>query len=121
MFNNKSKVSFASLIIGGLYLIYLVSYFTGANTGAGDEAEQVGAAIATALVLPHMFFVILAVIFNAVAFFVNAKWSMITSLVMYCVAAVMFLIYAPFLIPNIILASIAIGKIKVIKQELAIA
>lgn len=49
----KSKLLLASGIIGTLYLIYLISYFSGGVVST-DGAEAIGAGIAAALVTPHV-------------------------------------------------------------------
>lgn len=118
MLKGRSKVLFASLVIGALYAFYIMSHFFG-GIASSSGAKQVGASIATALVAPHMFFVVLGVIFNLLAFLRNIKWATITSLVMYCVAAVVFLLYAFFLLPNIILMAFGIGKVNALNAAAA--
>ncbi len=68
---SKSRIALASLIIGVLYVGYLINYFICANANSASDSEALGAAIATAFVLLHMLVVILAVIFNAVAYFLK--------------------------------------------------
>lgn len=122
MFKTRSKVVFVSLILGVAYLVYLLSYFFG-ETASTEGTEQVGAALATALVAPHMFMVLLAVIFNIIAFLATKGWACIVALVLYCIAGLVFLVYAPFVIPMIILSAVGIGKIKslnTLKQENAV-
>ena len=63
MFKFRSKVVFISAILGTLYALYLIIYFSG-TINESQGAEQVGAAIATALVTPHMVLVAIAAIFN---------------------------------------------------------
>ena len=70
MFKFRSKAVFISALLGTLYSIYLITYFTGAIAGS-QGAEQAGAAIATALVTPHMALVVLATIFSWFGFFAN--------------------------------------------------
>lgn len=65
----RSKVLLISAILGTLYSLYLISYFGGGIFGSKDGAELAGAAIATALVTPHMILVVLATIFNWVGYF----------------------------------------------------
>ena len=115
MFKNRSKVLFVSAILGTLYALYLVSYFTGGVTST-DGAEQVGTAIATALVLPHAMLLVLAVIFNWVGFFMNKTWAAITCGVLYSVSGVLFLLYIVFEIPMIILSFVGVSKVKKINM-----
>ena len=115
MFKNRSKVLFVSAILGSLYALYLVSYFTG-TVSTTEGAEQVGSAIATALVLPHAMLLVLAVIFNWVGFFMNKTWAAITCGVLYSVSGVLFLIYIVFEIPMIVLSFVGVSKVKKINM-----
>ncbi len=115
MFKNRSKVLFISAILGTLYTLYLVSYFTG-GMSSGDSAEQVGTALATALVLPHAMVLVLAVIFNWVGFFMNKTWAAITCGVLYSVSGVLFLLYIVFEVPMIILSFVGVSKVKKIND-----
>lgn len=116
MFKNRSKVLFVSAILGSLYALYLVSYFTG-TISSTDGAEQVGTAIATVLVLPHAMLLVLAVIFNWVGFFMNKTWAAITCGVLYSVSGVFFLLYIIFEIPMIILSFVGVSKAKKINLK----
>ncbi len=111
MFKNRSKIVFAAAVLGTLYTIYLVSYFTSASS------EDLGGAIATAIVMPHMAMNLLAVIFNWVAFAGTKKWAIIVALVLYCVAIVLFPLYALFDIPMVILSAIGISKTSKINKN----
>ncbi|GAA0182058.1 hypothetical protein SH2C18_45020 [Clostridium sediminicola] len=115
MFDKRSKVVFVSMVLGGLYLIYILTHFLGASSSS-QGTEQAGAIIATALVAPHMFLVLLAVIFNIISFLSTKVWACITGLVLYCVAGLVFLLYAPFIAPMIILMAVGIGKTKKINS-----
>lgn len=108
MFRNRSKVVFFSALLGTLYTLYLVFYFSGAVSGSQREA-QLGAAIATALVTPHMVLVGLAAIFNWVGFFKNKVWGALTAGILYAVAGLIFLAYFIFVIPMIVLSFIGVS------------
>ncbi len=110
MFKNRSKVAFASALIATLYVVYLFSYF-------GDAAStDAGGAIAAALIMPHLFMNALAVVFNWIGFIKNKKWAIIVALVLYCVAAALFMLYFMFDLPSIILSAVAISKVSKINQ-----
>ncbi len=85
----KSKLLLAAGIIGTLYLIYLISYFTNAVSST-DGAEAIGAGIATALVMPHMVCVIIAVIFNWLGWAFKARWGALVAGIMYAVSIGIF-------------------------------
>ncbi|MFV0246637.1 MAG: hypothetical protein ACK5HS_01725 [Mycoplasmatales bacterium] len=111
MFDNRSKVVFVSFVLGALYTIYLLCYFSGAIAGSDGSAEAVGASLAATLVAPHMFAVLIATAFNGIAFFTNKKWAIIVALCTYIGAGILFLLYIVFVIPMIVLSAIGISKI----------
>ncbi len=116
MLKSRSKVLFVSAILGILYSLYIISYFLGVNSNATGASEAVGSAIATTLVLPHLILVVLATIFNILAFFMNSKGFAITCGVLYAIAGAAFLLYIMFVIPMIILSFIGVTKVSKIKQ-----
>ena len=106
MFTRRSKAAFFAALIGLLYGIYLISYWSGTLATAEDDAELIGAGIATALVLPHMLITWLAVIFGIIGFFNRKAGLLLTAAILYCVGALFFLLYAAFLIPSIVMGFI---------------
>lgn len=116
MFEKRSKVVFASGIISTIYLIYIISYFVGINNNPSDSSEALGAGIATALVLPHMLLLLIGVVFNWVGFATRKTGLILTGAILYCVSAVLFLIYAIFLIPSIVLGFVGYSKQKKINK-----
>ncbi len=114
MFKERSVASFISAVLGILYAIYLISYFTGAIASTTGD-EQIGAGIATALILPHLIVLILAVIFNLLGFFIKNAALTLVGGILYSVSAVLFLAYALFEVPMIIFAFIGFAKQKKIK------
>lgn len=107
----KSKLLLASGILGSLYLIYLISYFAGGITSA-DGAEALGAGIATALVMPHMICVGIAVIFTWLGWALKARWAALVAGIMYAVSMVCMFIYALFVILEMIFCFVAFAKMK---------
>lgn len=108
MFNNRSKVAFAAALLGTLYTLYLLVYFTG-----GDDSS----AVAFALVLPHIICNLLATIFAWIGFNKNHKGMMIASLVFFIIAIFAFMLYFLFDLPMVILSAVAIAKVGKIKQQ----
>ncbi|HHX72420.1 MAG TPA: hypothetical protein GX701_05770 [Clostridiales bacterium] len=113
----KNKLLLASAILGTAYLFYIVYYFFNSVMTASDPLEAIGAGIATALVAPHMFILLLAVIFNWIGWSINATWSALTGAILYCVSAFLFLIYTPFLVLQIIFSFVGFAKVR--KQKMA--
>ncbi len=107
----KSKLLLASGIIGTLYLIYLISYFTSGITSA-DGAEALGAGIATALVMPHMVCVGIAVIFNWLGWALKARWAALVAGILYAVSMLCMFIYAMFVLLEMIFCFVAFAKMK---------
>jgi hypothetical protein len=106
MFKNRSIAGAIATAIAFAYGIYLISYWAGANTGTSGDSEAVGAAIATALVLPHLLVTWIGVIFGFIGFFTRKSGFLLTAAILYASAAVLFLIYAIFLVPSIVLGFI---------------
>ncbi len=105
-----SKLLLISFIIGVLYLIYSAFYWSGAATSGANTAEQIGAGIATALVMPHLVMTVLAVIFNALGLFMHKRGFALTGAILYTVAIVLFPVYFMFVIVEMILSLYRICK-----------
>lgn len=116
MKNKRSKALLISAILGTLYSIYLICYFSGA-IGGSEGSEQLGAAMATALVTPHMILVVLATIFNWVGYFANKRGFALTGGILYSVGGVMFLIYILFVVPSLVLSFVGYANLKKINEQ----
>ena len=107
-----SKCLLISFILGVAYLIYSIFYWTGAVSGSASTAEQVGAGLATAIVMPHLIFTALALIFNALGLFMRKRGFALTGAILYTVALVLFPVYFMFVIIEMILSYIGFAKMK---------
>lgn len=107
-----NKLLLISFIIGALYLIYSAFYWSGAAGSGANTAEQIGAGIATALVMPHLVMTVLAVIFNALGLFMHKRGYALTGAILYTVAIVLFPVYFMFVIVEMILSYIGFAKMK---------
>lgn len=116
MKTKRSKALLISAILGIAYSIYLISHFAGA-TSSTEGAEQVGAALATVLVTPHMILVVLAAIFNAVAYFTNKRGFALTAGILYSVGGVLFLLYILFVVPSLVLSFVGYANLKKINEH----
>lgn len=108
----RSKLLLASGIIGALYLIYLITYFTGGIVSSDGAAEAIGAGIATALVMPHMVCVGVAVLFNWIGWGLKARWGALVAGIMYAVSMVCMFIYAMFVLLEMVFCFVAFAKMK---------
>lgn len=118
MFKDRSKAAFFAVLIALLYGIYSITYWTGANTSADGDAEAIGAGIATFLVLPHVIVTWIGVLFGLIGYFSRKTGFILTAAILYSVAAVLFFIYAVFLIPSIVLGFVGYSSQKKINKAL---
>ncbi|MGO1470086.1 MAG: hypothetical protein ACTHW2_08700 [Tissierella sp.] len=107
----KNKLALISWVLSLLYVIYLITYF-GEGIGDGTSSEQAGAAIATALVLPHMLTVGIGLIFNILGYFLNNRAFVLVGAILYSVSILLFIMYFMFVIIQMILSYVAFAKMK---------
>jgi heme/copper-type cytochrome/quinol oxidase subunit 2 len=106
MFENRSKLTAISLVLGIAYAIYAISYFTSANSSSASDAEALGKGLATLLVAPSIFILIVGILLGLIGFFNRSAGLQLTAAILYAAAALFFILYAIFLIPSIVLAFI---------------
>lgn len=111
----KSVLLLISGILGLAYTIYIIVYFSGTVMNAESDADIVGGAIATLLVAPHMVIVSIATLFNILAYFLNKRGFALVAGILYSVGALVFIFYAFFVLPSLVLCYVAYAKMK--KQE----
>ena len=111
----KSKLLLVSFIIGLAYLVYLIVYFGSLN--GETSSEQIGQALATAMVMPHIILVGLAVIFNGLGCFLNKRGFALTGAILYAVAMIVFIPYFMFVIIEMILSFVGFAKMKKPNKE----
>ena len=107
-----------ALLLGAAYLVYSAVYWGGAVGGEGSGTEQAGAAIASVIVLPHLLLTAIAVLFNALAMFMNKHGFALAAGILYVVAAILFPVYFMFVIVQAILCFIAYATMKKAAQTL---
>lgn len=112
----KSKALIASSVLGILYSLFLIVNFFG-SSGDISDAEAIGGAIATALVMPHMILVVLATIFNVLSVTLEKSAFALTSGILYSVGGVLFLLYLVFVIPMIVLSFVGYSKMRKAKVK----
>ena len=122
MFKNRSKVLFVAAVLATLYLIYVVYYFMSINdtSATADSTEALGSAIATVMVLPHMLVLFIGVLLNWVGFGTRKNGFNLAAAILYCVSAGIFLLYAIFLVPSIVLGFVGYSKQKSINKSLQV-
>ncbi len=112
MFQNRSKAAFFAVLIALLYGVYSITYWTDANASTSDDAEAIGAGIATFLVLPHVLTTWVGILFGLIGYFSRKTGFLLTAAILYSVAAVLFFLYAIFLIPSIVLGFVGYSSQK---------
>jgi cytochrome bd-type quinol oxidase subunit 2 len=112
----KSKLLLVNSILATLYSVYLIANFANAFADTTSAAEQAGASIAMMLVAPHAFVTVLGMIFGWLAYVMNKTGFALTSAILYSVAAGLFILYAPFLLPMIVIGFIAYSKVKKVNK-----
>lgn len=117
MFKNRSKALFICALLATAYSIFLMTYF-GSSMTSSDSTEAIGGAIATALVTPHMVVVTLGAIFSWLGFFLRKSGFALVGAILYCVGAVLFLMYAMFCIPLIIMGFVGYSKQKKLSMNI---
>lgn len=110
-----------STILATAYAIYLIAYFYGVNANADGAIEQIGGALATALVTPHIVMIAMGVIFSWLGIFLRASWSALVAAILYAVASVIFMVYIMFAAPIMIIAFVGYAKQKKINAEQVVA
>jgi cytochrome c oxidase assembly factor CtaG len=114
MFENRSKAAFLAALLATAYAIYSVMYWSGVvgQTETLETGEAIGAGLATLLVLPHTIVTVLGALFGIIAFFTRSPGLILTSAILYSVAAVLFFLYALFLVPSIVLGFVGYSNQK---------
>ena len=107
----KSKLLLASAILGTLYMIYLIVYFTG-GIASSEGTGAIVAGIAAALVTPHAVCVGVAVVFNWLGWALKARWGALVAGILYAVSIVFMFLYTPFVILELVFCFVAFGKMK---------
>jgi len=112
----KSKLLLFSWILSSLYFVYIVLYFTGI-IGSTEGAEQIGSALAAALVFPHILCTGLGLLFNILGWAMNRKAFALTGGILYAGAMILFPPYFFFVIIQTILSFIGYAKMSKTKTS----
>ncbi|MDL2224643.1 hypothetical protein LJC20_00320 [Eubacteriales bacterium OttesenSCG-928-M02] len=114
----RGIVSLIAAILGTAYAVYACVHFLGGML-AEDSMEAVGAGIATVIVMPHLICVIVAVLSNWIGYIVPTPWALLVAGIMYIVAAVVFPLYALFVVVQGILSFIGFASLRKKASEAA--
>ena len=114
----RSIMLIMATILSTAYAIYLFTYFVGGTASAGDTAEAIGGAIATALVAPHAIMFLIGAIFGWLGVFLKKSWAALVAAILYSVGSLLFLAYIMFGAPILILGFIGYANQKKINKKL---
>ncbi|MBO4941467.1 MAG: hypothetical protein J6D15_04620 [Clostridia bacterium] len=112
----RSKILFIATALATIYTVYLFSFFFGA-TASSEGTEAVGAAIATALVMPHTIVFLIGAVFGWIGYLAKATWAALVAAILYSVATLFFLAYFMFGVPILVLGFVGYGKQKKLNKE----
>ncbi len=113
----RSVMLIIATVLASIYAVYLICYFVGGTAAADETATAIGGAIATALVAPHMAMFLLGSIFGWVGVFLKKSWSALVAAILYSVGTVLFLAYAMFGIPLLVLGFIGYANQKKLNKK----
>ncbi len=99
-----------SMILATSYLVYVVSYFM-------KESGSNGGAVASLLVLPHIALLFFGVVFGWIGYFSRKTGFSLAAAILFCVSAAMFVLYAMFLAPSIVLEFVGYSNQKTINGK----
>lgn len=113
MKTKRSVLALIALILSAAYVVYLFTYFAGGiSSTSGDSAEQLGVALAGALIMPHFIVTMVGVLFNALGYFMRSRGFILVGAILYAVAIILFMPYFIFLIIQMILMFVAYARMK---------
>ncbi len=114
----RSIALIVSTVLATAYAVYLFCYFIG-STASADGAEAIGGAIATALVTPHAIMFLIGAVFGWLGIFLKAPWAALVAAILYAVGTVLFVAYAMFGIPIMVIGFIGYAKQKKLNTAVA--
>lgn len=116
MLRNRSLALFISSILGVAYSIYILCIVFSLFLSA-TGLDSTGALVVTMLMAPHVVCVILATLFNILAFWFTSKGFAIAASVLYAVGGLVFFTYRLYVIPMVLITLIGISDVSKIKRQ----
>lgn len=112
----RSIMLVITTLLSTAYAVYLFCYFIG-GTAAADGTEALSGAIATALVTPHAVMFLVGAVFGWLGFIFKKAWAALVAAILYSVGTVLFIAYAMFGVPILILGFIGYANQKKINKK----
>lgn len=99
------------------YAVYLFIHFVGGTASAGSDAEMLGGAIATALVMPHAILFLIGAVFGWLGWLLKKSWAALVAAILYSVGTLFFLAYFMFGVPLLIMGFVGYANQKKINKK----
>ena len=106
----KSKLLLISWILSGVYIAYLIIYFSDLMAQTTGNA-QLGVGLAGVFVFPHALAVFIGFIFNFFGWSLNKRGFALTGAILYSVSMLLFPFYFFFVIIQTVLSYIGYAKL----------
>lgn len=113
----RSMALLASALIGTAYVIYILWYCATTMSASVTDSEIIGTGIAITLTIPHMILCALALLFNWLGFATRSRGLALTGAILYCVAALLMVLWAAFVLPEIVLSFVGFARMKMRKKD----
>ena len=107
----KSKLLVISGILSAIYLFCILNYFIGGILLLSGFTI-ISSAVISVLIIPHIFFVGLAFIFNWIGWAMKLRWAALVAGILYAVSILLMFIFGIFVIIQMILCFVAFSKMK---------
>lgn len=107
----RSRLLLISGILSAIYLVCILNYFIGGIFSSGG-IESISAGVISVLIIPHMFFVVLAFIFNWIGWAMKLRGAALVAGILYAVSILLMFIFGIFVIIQMILCFVAFSKMK---------
>lgn len=101
-----------SAVLGIVYTVIILLFYGNAIFAAGNPLSFIFGALAATLAAPHIVVVAIAAVFNTIAAISSSKAFALASAILYCLGAILFIFFAIFILPSIILCFIGYSNLK---------
>lgn len=113
-----SKCAIIAAILATIYLIFIIFSFSySLSNSTSNDAEFLGNMLAVGLLTPHIILVCIGIVFNWIGVSTKKSWAILVGAILYSTSALIFLLYATFVLPSMILAFIGYSKQKAINAK----
>lgn len=116
MFNRRSPLILISSGLGTLYALLILVYLLDAPSSALYTDFGLGTGLAMVFAVPHALTAVIGGILGLIGFFRQSTQQVKASAILFSVAAAVYLVWAIFLVPSIVLAFMGLSAQKKINN-----